>query len=202
MGFQREREHKEEVDKLHNIIDDLRERLRFTETQLSKARNEKVSLELELKNTQEKLKVGVNEGSSLSLQKTSLPSVSSLTSFVVSSLQKTESLLEVRSSLVKSKQQQLQELMEQINNLSAEKNDSLNKTQLELQEKVSCLVLFCLSPFARHKQTQDLKLKSTQMKLQLAEEKLKEKTEEIKYVSKMAEDRTSKLEDLEEMQRG
>lgn len=43
----------------------------------------------------------------------------------------------MRSSMLRSKQQQLQELTDQVNDLSLEKAEALDKTQTEILEKVT-----------------------------------------------------------------
>ncbi len=55
--LQREREHKEEIDRLHSVNDNLRDKLTFSENQLVKARNERAEMELQLQDMDDRLKV-------------------------------------------------------------------------------------------------------------------------------------------------
>ena len=51
------RKHKEELDRMKSIIDDLKDKLELTEADLRKSTTEKMRLELLLRETQDKFKV-------------------------------------------------------------------------------------------------------------------------------------------------
>ncbi len=116
--------------------------------------------------------------------------------YVLRVSQKTESLLEVRSSMLRSKQQQLQELTDQVNNLSLEKAEELDRTQTEILEKVGLLATLPLPSL------QESQLKSTSVKLALNESKLKQQEEDIKYLSQLNEKNTALIKELEELKEG
>jgi hypothetical protein len=109
--------------------------------------------------------------------------------------QKNESLLEVRSSMLRSKQQQIQDLSEQVTDISLEKEDALSKTNRDVLSRVTNV---SSSPNI----TKESQIKNLEIKLSLAESKIKQQDEDIKFLTKLNAKNSSMINQLEEVKEG